>query len=131
MVFRLLGLSLFILILQPGLQFVQTTAKRSAPIDEARSLHANTAGNAEGHLDGTGLSTASDLSGLRVIGNELTVMPIVGIGSVPNINGLLTLNAVGLAIVQSDVSPCFPARNPQPATQLCRPAAEADATEIR
>lgn len=54
-------------------------------------------------VDGTGIRIASDLSRAFDSGTDLRIMPIVGRGSVQNINDLLTLKAVDVAIVQSDV----------------------------
>ena len=50
-------------------------------------------------------------------GNDLRVIPIIGKGSVQNINDLLTLKAVDIAIVQSDVMARYLKSNRQPGIQ--------------
>ncbi len=56
-----------------------------------------------GDVDSTGLQIASDLARVLDNGNELRIIPMAGKGSIQNINDLLTLKAVDIAVVQSDV----------------------------
>ncbi len=62
-----------------------------------------TVGILAGDVDSTGLRIASDLARVLDNGNELRIIPMAGKGSIQSLNDLLTLKAVDIAIVQSDV----------------------------
>jgi len=117
MVLRLPALSLFILFFGIGGTLAQTAAKPVAPAQPVKSTAVGTVGVIAGDVDSTGLRIASDLSRLLDNGNELRVIPIVGKGSAQNINDLLTLKVVDIAIVQSDVMARFLKTNRQPGIQ--------------
>lgn len=99
MTFGLLAASLFILFAGAGGTMAQSQA---APGSLAQSAGASTVGIIAGGVDSTGLRIASDLSRL-LDGNGLRVIPILGKGSVQDINDLLALKSADIAIVQSDV----------------------------
>ncbi|MGO8953946.1 MAG: TAXI family TRAP transporter solute-binding subunit [Rhodomicrobium sp.] len=117
MVLRLPALSLFILFFGIGGTLAQTAARPGAPAQPGKSTAVGTVGVIAGDIDSTGLRVASDLSRLFDSGNELRVIPIVGKGSAQNINDLLTLKVVDIAIVQSDVMARFLKTNRQPGIQ--------------
>ena len=75
---------------------------QAAPGSLAQSAGASTVGIIAGGVDSTGIRIASDLSRL-LDGNDLRVIPILGKGSVQDINDLLALKSADIAIVQSDV----------------------------
>lgn len=75
---------------------------QAAPGSLAQSAGASTVGIIAGGVDSTGIRIASDLSRL-LDGNGLRVIPILGKGSVQDINDLLALKSADIAIVQSDV----------------------------
>ncbi len=62
-----------------------------------------TVGILAGDIDSTGLKIASDLARVLDNGAELRIIPMAGKGSLQNLNDLLTLKGVDIAIVQSDV----------------------------
>jgi TRAP transporter TAXI family solute receptor len=70
-----------------------------------------------GDVDGTAIRIASDLARVLDNGTELRVIPILGKSSTQNITDLLTLKAVDIAIVQSDVMARFLKTNRQPGIQ--------------
>ncbi len=103
MVLRLLAISLFILLFGTGGTRAQVAAKAQPAVRSSQSVHPGTVGVISGDVDSTGIRIASDLSRLLDNGSELRIIPIVGRGSVQNINDLLTLKAVDIAILQSDL----------------------------
>lgn len=70
-----------------------------------------------GGVDSTGIRIASDLSRL-FDGTSLRVIPIVGAGSVQDIEDLLTLNTADAAIISSGVLARYLVTHPQNQTQL-------------
>ena len=76
-----------------------------------------TVGMLAGDVDSTGLRIASDLARVLDNGNELRIIPMAGKGSIQNINDLLNLKAVDIAIVQSDVLARFARISRQPGLQ--------------
>lgn len=56
-----------------------------------------------GGIDSTAIQMASDLSRALDDGSNLRIVPIVGKGSLQNINDLLNMRGIDLAILQSDV----------------------------
>jgi uncharacterized protein len=119
MVLRLLVTSLFILFSGIGGLWAQTPARPATPLAQPTKPagSAGTVGIITGDIDGTGIRIASDLSRVLDNGNELRVIPIIGKGSVQNISDLLTLKAIDIAIVQSDVMARFLKTNRQPGIQ--------------
>ena len=117
MVLRLLALSLFILFSGIGGSWAQAPAKPGAVPPPAKPAPIGTVGVITGDVDSTGIRIASDLSRVLDSGTELRVIPIIGKGSVQNINDLLTLKAIDIAIVQSDVMARFLKTNRQPGIQ--------------
>ena len=99
MTFGLLAASLFIVLAGAGGALAQT---QPAPRNLAQSAGASTVGILAGGVDSTGIRIAADLARL-LDGNDLRVIPIIGKGSVQDINDLLTLKGADAAIVQSDV----------------------------
>ncbi len=75
----------------------------AAPSSVAQSAGPSIVAIIAGPANGTGVRIASDLSRL-LDENDLRVFPIVGKGSVQDINDLLTLKAADIAILQSDVA---------------------------
>ncbi len=120
MVLRLFVASLFILLYGIGGSSAENPARpaAAAPVQPVKAAgSAGTVGIITGDVDGTGIRIASDLSRVLDSGHELRVIPIIGKGSVQNINDLLTLKAIDIAIVQSDVMARFLKTNRQPGIQ--------------
>jgi uncharacterized protein len=121
MVLRLLATSLFVFFSGIGGLWAQTPARpvvAAAPVQPAKPAgSAGTVGIITGDIDSTGIRIASDLSRVLDSGSELRVIPIIGKGSAQNINDLLTLKAIDIAIVQSDVMARFLKTNRQPGIQ--------------
>ena len=79
-------------------------ASRAADIPKQRELvNAATVGIISGGIAGTYVRIASDLADAFDQGYELRVVPVIGKGSVRNIEDLLLLRGIDIAIVQSDV----------------------------
>jgi TRAP transporter TAXI family solute receptor len=94
----LLAASLFILFAGAGGAMAQAPATPASPAQPA----ASSVGIIAGGADGTGVRIASDLSRL-LDGNDLRVIPMIGKGSIQDINDLLTLKSADIAILPSDV----------------------------
>jgi uncharacterized protein len=109
MTFRLLAASLFILFAGAGGAMAQSPAS-------SQPAAPSTVGIIAGGSDSTGVRIASDLSRL-LDGIDLRVIPIVGKGSVQDINDLIALKAADIAIVQSDVMARTPSTDHQPGMQ--------------
>jgi TRAP transporter TAXI family solute receptor len=99
MTLGLLAASLFILFAGAGGIMAQSQAAAGSL---AQPAGASTVGIIADGVDSTGIRIASDLSRL-LDGNDLRVIPILGKGSVQDINDLLALKSADIAIVQSDV----------------------------
>jgi uncharacterized protein len=99
MTLRLLAASLFSFLGGAGEVMAEAPA---SPASTGQPATFATAGIIAGDTSGTGIHIASDLSRL-LDGNGLRVIPIIGKGSVEDINDLLTLKVADMAIVQSDV----------------------------
>lgn len=82
----------------------------------APSAGGSTVGIVAGNADSSGVRIASDLSRL-LDGNDLRVIPIIGKGSVQDIDDLLSLKTADMAIVQSDVLARAVGADRQPGTQ--------------
>ncbi len=118
MVLRLLATSLLILFFGMGSTLAQAPARPANPPQATRPASAvGTVGIIAGDVDSTGIRIASDLARVLDRGSDLRIIPIVGKGSVQNINDLLTLKAVDIAIVQSDVMARFLKTTRQPGIQ--------------
>jgi uncharacterized protein len=114
---RLFAASLIILFSAMVNGWAQGAAKPAPGSAQAKPAPMGTVGVIAGDIDSTGIRIASDLSRLLDKGTELRVIPIVGKGSTQNISDLLTLKAVDIAIVQSDVMARFLKTNRQPGIQ--------------
>jgi len=113
MTLRLLVTSLFILFLGAGGAMAHAPARHKGPVQPAP---AGTVGIVAGGVDSTGIRIASDLSRL-LDGSDLRVIPIIGKGSVQNLDDLLTLNTADIAILQSDVMALYLRTSPKPGIQ--------------
>jgi uncharacterized protein len=119
-VVRLLTISLFILFSTIGGAMAQGPAWPPAPLSGPKAPPApaiGTVGMLAGDVDSTGLRIASDLARVLDNGNDLRIIPMAGKGSIQNINDLLNLKAVDIAIVQSDVLARFARISRQPGLQ--------------
>ena len=115
---RLLWTSLFVLFFVIGGAMAQPQAKPPIAVPPpAKGAASNTVGIIAGDVDSTGIRVASDLARLLDNGTDLRVIPIVGKGSVQNINDLLSLKVVDVAILQSDVMARFLKTNRLPGIQ--------------
>src|SRR5919109_1244865 len=77
---------------------------RAADIAAQRDLvNGGTVGLISGGVTGTYVRIAADLANALDDGYELRVLPIIGKGSVRNIEDLVLLRGIDVAIVQSDV----------------------------
>ncbi len=74
----------------------------ATPASPAQQAASSTVGIIAGGADSTGVRIASDLSRL-LDGNDLRIIPMIGKGSVQDINDLLTLKSADIAILPSDV----------------------------
>ncbi len=102
MVSRLLTASLLIFLLEIAGAWAQAANGKVKP-PSPKPEPVGTVGIVTGDIDSTAIRVASDLSRLLDNGNNLRIIPIVGKGSFQNINDLLTLKAIDIAILQSDV----------------------------
>jgi uncharacterized protein len=103
MTLRLFATSLFILCLCLAGARAHPPARPQGPAPAAKPAPSiGTVGIITGDVDSTGLRIASDLARALDAGTELRVIPMAGKGSIQNINDLLTIKAVDIAIVQSD-----------------------------
>jgi len=81
-------------------------AMGAAPaLAQTRSVKANsgTVAIVSGGVEGTYVRIASDLASVLDNGTDLRILPILGKGSVQNIDDILLLKGVDIGIVQSDV----------------------------
>ena len=116
---RLLAISLFILFSTIG-AMAQGLARPPVPPPGPKAPPGpaiGTVGMLAGDVDSTGLRIASDLARVLDNGNGLRIIPMAGKGSIQNINDLLNLKAVDIAIVQSDVLARFARISRQPGFQ--------------
>ncbi len=117
MVLRLLATSLFFLLFEGASTWGQAPVRPVSPQPARTTSSIGTVGVITGDIDSTGIRIASDLSRALDNGTDLRIIPIIGKGSIQNINDLLTLKAVDIAIVQSDVMTRFLKTNRQPGIQ--------------
>ena len=66
-------------------------------------INRGTVGIISGGIDGTYIRIATDLASVLDQGNDLRVLPIMGKGSLQNIDDILYLRGIDVGIVQSDV----------------------------
>ncbi|MFZ1108380.1 MAG: TAXI family TRAP transporter solute-binding subunit [Rhodomicrobium sp.] len=119
MVLRLFATSLFILLLSMEGVLAQAIPRPPAPPQAGAKPGPaiGTVGVVTGDIDSTGLRIASDLARALDSGTDLRVIPMAGRGSLQNINDLLTIRAVDIAIVQSDALARFLKISRQPGIQ--------------
>ena len=78
--------------------------RRAADVVEQRDLvNQGTVGIISGGIAGTYVRIAADLADAFDRGYDMRVLPVIGKGSVRNIEDLLLLRGIDIAIVQSDV----------------------------
>ena len=100
----LAGLLLLQGAVQPVLsQTALRPAKSTPPMAQKADPNAWTVGLAGGLLEGTFIRYAADLAKVLDDGNNLRVIPMVTFGAVGNVNDLLNLRGVDVAITQADV----------------------------
>jgi TRAP transporter TAXI family solute receptor len=115
---RLLTASLLTLLFGIAGAFAQAAANKAKVAPAAPAAPAvGTVGIVTGDIDSTGLRIASDLSRLLDTSNGLRIIPMIGKGSFQNISDLMTLKAVDVAIVKSDVMARILKTNRQPGIQ--------------
>jgi TRAP-type uncharacterized transport system substrate-binding protein len=108
---RMTGVLLFaissVLVLQPiqAIAQEQTSAARRLPSFEAQQEKVNawTVGLAAGLIEGAPLRLAAEMARVVDDGFNMLVLPIVTRGPTENLNSLLYLRGVDLAIINSDV----------------------------
>ncbi len=66
-------------------------------------INSGTVGIISGGVDGTYIRIATDLAAVLDNGDDLRVLPVMGKGSVQNIDDILYLKGIDIGIVQSDV----------------------------
>ena len=66
-------------------------------------INSGTVGIISGGVDGTYIRIATDLAAVLDNGDDLRVLPVMGKGSVQNIDDILYLRGIDIGIVQSDV----------------------------
>lgn len=81
-----------------------TMAAQAESLDETRQkVNQNVVGIMAGSLGGSDLSIAADMGLALSKGYDLRVVPMVGLGSVKDVEDLLFLRGIDMAIVQQDV----------------------------
>ena len=95
------SLSLLLLL---GLVFTSSAGPTSEAAEEASSEEANkgTVGIMTGELGDSDIRIAADLKAVLNEGDRLRVLPTLGQGSLKNVNDLLYLRGIDMAIVQAD-----------------------------
>lgn len=83
--------------------FVSAAAVAVEPEVYRANLNKGTVGIISGGIDGTYIRIATDLASVLDSGDDLRVLPIMGKGSVQNIDDILYLKGIDIGIVQSDV----------------------------
>jgi len=117
-VLRLFIISLIAFFFEMPTTIAQDQSRQAPQPQSARPAGGiGTIGIVAGDIDSTGLRIASDIARGLDSGGEFRILPIIGRGSIQNINDLLTLKAVDIAIVQADVIARFLKSNRQPAVQ--------------
>lgn len=84
--------------------FVAAATAHAGSIDEMRAkVNENVVGIMAGSLGGTDMSLAADMGLAFSEGHDMRVVPMVGLGSVQDVEDLLFLRGIDMAIVQQDV----------------------------
>ena len=93
------------LLLLAGLLAFSTekAADASGPNEWREQINQGTVSIISGGINGTYIRVATDLASVLDDGNKLRVLPIMGKGSVQNIDDILYLRGIDVGIVQSDV----------------------------
>jgi TRAP transporter TAXI family solute receptor len=102
----LFAIGLILYAIAPVVAQTQTTPQRTIPQPPANpylTASSWTLGMMTGSISGASLEMASDLAGVLNEYPELRIVPMLGTGSIQNINDLLYLKGVDVAIVQQDV----------------------------
>jgi TRAP transporter TAXI family solute receptor len=73
------------------------------PATQREQINKGTVSIISGGINGTYIRVATDLASVLDDGNKLRVLPIMGKGSVQNIDDILFLRGIDIGIVQSDV----------------------------
>ena len=97
---RICGLAACLLL--AGLATIGSSAAQQAE-DYRYNINKGTVGIISGGVTGTYIRIAADLANVLDNGNDLRVLPIMGKGSVQNIDDILYLRGIDIGIVQSDV----------------------------
>ena len=84
------------------LAFAVPTAAQEADVLTER-INKGTVGIISGGIDGTYIRIATDLASVLDNGDDLRILPMMGKGSVQNIDDILYLRGIDIGIVQSDV----------------------------
>ena len=106
-----LGLTLGIALLT-GAAKAQTNQLKHFDIAEIAKVNAWTVGLAAGQLEGAPLRFATDISRAVDDGDNLHVLPIVTRGPTENVEGLLYLKGVDVAIINTDTLEQFKGKTP-------------------
>ena len=115
---RLLVISLLILFPAIGGAMAESPIRPARPPQAVKPAPAvSTVGILAGDIDSSGLRIAADIARILDNGNELRIIPMAGRGSIQNLNDLLSLREVDIAIVQSDVLARFVKISRQPGLQ--------------
>ena len=114
---RLLAISLFIFFFLGGAFAQKPVRPAAAPPEPQPAPIIATVGILAGDIDSTGLRIATDLARVLDKGSELRIIPMAGKGPLQNLNDLMTLREVDIAIVQSDVLARFVKISSQPQLQ--------------
>ena len=85
-----------------GLTVIAPASAQQAE-DYRFDINKGTVGIISGGVTGTYIRIAADLANVLDSGNDLRVLPIMGKGSVQNIDDILYLRGIDIGIVQSDV----------------------------
>ncbi len=102
-----LALSILATTIEPALARGEKSARPTSHASRVARANQGTVGIISGGIGGTYIRIASDLAAVLNDGDRLRVLPIVGEGSIRNINDILYLRGVDIGIVQSDVLSYF------------------------
>jgi TRAP-type uncharacterized transport system substrate-binding protein len=107
-----LSLTLLSITLLAGAGNTQTNQLKQFDTAEIAKINAWTVGLAAGQLEGAPLRFATDISRVVDDGDNLHVLPIVTRGPTENVEGLLYLKGVDVAIINTDTLEQFKAKIP-------------------
>jgi TRAP-type uncharacterized transport system substrate-binding protein len=97
---------------QAQTQRIQPQRSSSSEIDQKERMNAWTVGLAAGQLEGAPIRFATEIARVVDDGQNMIVLPIVTRGPVENLNDLLYLRGVDMAIVNSDALEEYKAQVP-------------------